>query len=75
MHLTVFVRNFFLAFGYLKTFWTFLEMMPLCLFVTFRDSLLSLFPNEEHNHPLTDSGFSPHARPLSGDTADPTDLL
>lgn len=40
-----------------------------------KNSLLSLFPNEEHNHLLTDSRFSPRARSLSGDAADPTDLL
>lgn len=28
-----------------------------------KNSLLSLFTNVEHNHLLTDSGFSPHARP------------
>lgn len=40
-----------------------------------KNSLLSLFSNEEHNHVSTDSGLSPQARPLSGDTADFTDLL
>ncbi len=54
--------------------------MMRCLFVKVavagdKNSLLSLFPNEEHNHLSTDSGLSPQARPLSGDAADFTDFL
>ncbi len=32
-----------------------------------KNSLLSLFSNEEHDHLSTDSGLSPQARPLSGE--------
>ncbi len=67
-------KGLFLSFDCLKTFRTFWKWYR-CLFVKVavagdKNSLLSLFSNEEHDHLSTDSGLLPQARPLSGDSAD-----